>query len=227
MKTLQWAILLMTLGFSCQNGWAAEVTLDDVLERMSKRGSKIVSFRADIVQKKWTEILEEFDAGESGSLRFLKKNDQLFLRKDIDEPQPNHLLIADGEVVFYQPKIKQAQKYQLGNNKNKAEFLLLGFGTSREALDEAYEMRLLGEGEVAGKKTYNLELIPKSDQVSAYFSRIELWVDSKMWLPVQQKLMEPTEDYLMVTFSGIEINPKLSKGDFELKIPKNVKVVGG
>ncbi len=204
----------------------AEPTLDEVLANMEARGARLQAMKADIVQKKWTDLLGEFDAGESGTFLFLKKDGQVYLRKDILLPRPNHLVVADGKVVFFQPGIKQAQIHQLGGNKDKAEYLLIGFGTSRSSLEKAYRIRLLGREAVESKDTVMLELTPRSDQVSAYFSKIVLWIDTETWVPVQQKLVEPTDDFLLATFRQIVLNPKLSKSDFELKLPKDVKIVG-
>ncbi len=201
-------------------------SLEEVLDAMASHGGSIQSMKASIEQQKWTEILEEFDSGEKGKFLFLKRNNEIFLRKDMLQPQPNHLLIASGQVIFYQPRIKQAQQYNLGGNRDKAEFLLLGFGTSRKALEQAYRMRLLGTEEIGKRTTYMLELEPRSNQVSAFFSRIILWIDPQLWIPVRQKLVEPTEDYLLVDFRDIELNPKLSRSDFEIKLPRDVKVVG-
>lgn len=200
--------------------------LDAVLDKIEARGRTLNALEADLHQRKWTDILQEFDEGESGTFRFLEHKGEIFLRKDIEQPQENHLVIRKGEVIFYQPAIKQAQQHQLGQNKDKAEFLLLGFGTSRENLEKTYHIRLLGQEEVMGRQTYMLELTPRSDQVSAFFSKIVLWVDAQLWVPIQQKLVEPTDDFLEIRFENIKLNPRLSPGDFELKLPRDVKVVG-
>ena len=204
----------------------AQDGLDEILTQMEKRGDDLQSMRARIQQKKWTDIIEEFDEGEEGTFLFLRHQGEVYLRKDIEQPQISHFVISKGVVLFYQPAIKQAQKYQLGTNKDKAEFLLLGFGTSRSALEEAYEIRLLGSPEVGGRLTYQIELKPRSDQASAFFSRIVLWVDPEIWVPVQQILVEPTDDYLLVNFEDIELNPKLKPSEFQLRIPAGVKVLG-
>ena len=36
------------------------------------------------------------------------------------------------------------------------------------------------------------------------------------WVPIQQKLVEPTQDHLLIRFQDLELNPKLSKGDFNV-----------
>ncbi|MEE8348757.1 MAG: outer membrane lipoprotein carrier protein LolA [Acidobacteriota bacterium] len=200
--------------------------LEEILTRMDQRGSTLNSMSSTIVQKKWTDILEEFDQGESGRFDFLRDGESIYLRRDIMKPQQNSLVVRDGEVLFYQPKIKQLQRYDLGKSRDRAEFLLLGFGSNKEGLKEAYDIRL-GENEmIEGRETYLLELTPKSDQVSAHFSQIVLWVDLELWVPIQQKLVEPTRDYLLIRFGDIDLNPKLTKSRFDLKIADDVVVVG-
>ncbi len=205
--------------------YAESETLDRVLSQIDKVGSSLTSMEAKIVQKKWTDILEEYDSGEKGKFSFLREKGKVHLRKDIVHPTNNHLVISDGTVTFYQPMIKQAQRYQLGRHGDKAEFLLLGFGSNKEALNEAYNIELIGEESVEGRKTYHIELKPKSEQVSAFFVSIHLWIDAELWVPIQQRLVEPTQDHLLIRFEEIKLNPKINKSAFNLKIPRDVEVI--
>lgn len=205
--------------------FAESETLEKVLNQMDKIGATLESMEARIIQKKWTDILEEYDSGERGRFSFLRENGKVHLRKDIEDPTVNHLVISESVVTFYQPKIKQAQRYQLGKHGDKAEFLLLGFGSNKEALKEAYDIVLIGEETVEARNTYHLELKPKSSQVSAFFVSIHLWIDSELWVPIQQRLVEPTQDHLLILFEDIKLNAKIKKSAFDLKIPKEVKVI--
>ncbi len=193
---------------------------------MEQKGAGLNTLTASISQKKWTDILEEFDTGEKGRLSFLKKNGKVFLRRDITQPQESNLVISDGKVIFYQPRIKQAQRYNLGQNKDKAEFLLLGFGSNRAAMKEAYNIRLIGQEKIGNRSTYLLELSPKSQKVSAFFSQIVLWVDSERWIPIRQKLVEPNRDYQLIDFDEVQLNAPVKEATFDLKLPKGVSVVG-
>ena len=68
---------------------------------------------------------------------------------------------------------------------------------------------------------------PASSSRLVSCSRIVLWIDPQKWVPIRQQLVEPTEDYLLIDFDNIELNPRLSRSDFEIKLPKDVRVVGG
>ena len=129
-------------------------------------------------------------------------------------------------MLFYQPKIKQLQRYHLGQRSDRAEFLLLGFSSNKKALKEAYDIRLGEKERIEGRDTYLLELTPKSDEVSAHFSQIVLWIDAGLWVPIQQKLVEPTRDYLLIRFDDIDLNPKITNSRFDLKVADDVLVVG-
>ena len=203
----------------------APPSLESVLENMDRRGGNLRSMSARIVQQKWTDILEEFDQEERGDFHFLRDNDAIRLRRDITEPGVSTLLINDGKGTFYQPLLKQANRYDLGARKDRAEFLLLGFTSKKEALREAYAIRWLGPEMIGDRQTYVLELTPRSDKVSAFFSRVVLWVDGRLWVPIQQKLVEPTRDYLLIRFEDVRLNLDLPASRFELDLPSDVNVI--
>ena len=230
-SALRITLFVLLSGFcpalQAQGAEAAEAPpgLESVLENMDRRGANLRSMSARIVQKKWTDILEEFDQEERGDFHFLRDNDAIRLRRDITEPGVSTLLINDGKGTFYQPLLKQANRYDLGARKDRAEFLLLGFTSKQEALREAYAIRWLGPEMIGDRQTYVLELTPRSDKVSAFFSRVVLWVDGRLWVPIQQKLVEPTRDYLLIRFEDVRLNLDLPASRFELDLPSDVNVI--
>ena len=231
MKSCKWAFLVSLLLFAFVGGpvqaqTAESLTLEQVLTKIDQVGASLRSMSSSISQRRWTDILQEFDQGESGRFYFLKEKDEIHLRKEIDNPQKNTLIISEGKLLYYQPKIKQLQKYDLGKRRDRTEFLLLGFSSNKQALKEAYQIRLGKKETIEGREAYPLELTPKSQSLSAYFSKIVLWIDTTLWVPIQQKLVEPTRDYLLIRFNDIELNPNISKSRFDLKLPKDVQVVG-
>ncbi len=225
------SLLFLLLGFltahSLEAVQAARAApgLESVLENMDRRGGDLRSMSATIVQKKWTDILEEFDQEERGEFYFLREKEAIRLRRDITVPGRSTLLINDGKGIFYQPLLKQANRYDLGARKDRAEFLLLGFVSKKDALREAYSIRWLGPEMVGDRQTYVLELTPRSSKVSAFFSRIVLWVDGRLWVPIQQKLVEPTRDYLLIRFEDVRLNLNLPASRFDLELPPDVNVI--
>lgn len=217
--------LALSLAMWWLTGPVSALNLEELLARMDASGQTLKGMTAVLEQKKWTDILSEYDAGERGTFSFLRDSGKVMLRKDISSPTANQLVIREGLVTFYQPSLKQAQEYRLGQHGDKAEFLLLGFGSNRDSLKEAYAIAYLGEEKIGDLNTHKLELKPKSEKFAAYFSRIVLWVDPARWIPVRQLLEEPTKDHLLIDFSEIQLNPRLSRGNFEIKLPKDVRII--
>ena len=140
MDSVRVSLFLLLFGFFADLPSAAAETvsatpgLESVLENMGRRGGNLRSMSAKIIQKKWTDILQEFDQEERGEFLFLRENRAIRLRRDIKAPGLSTLLINDGKGIFYQPLLKQANRYDLGTRKDRAEFLLLGFTSRKEAL---------------------------------------------------------------------------------------------
>ncbi len=60
------SLLIVLFIFSAGPLNAGDLDLDAVLDRIDKAGKSLNSMKADITQKKWTDILSEFDLGETG-----------------------------------------------------------------------------------------------------------------------------------------------------------------
>lgn len=201
--------------------------LETILKEMEKAGRGITSLKADIHQKKYTVLLKQFDAGESGKIYFRKAKDGgAELRREISKPTPNFLVVTGGVATFFQPVINQVTVRDLGKDKDKAEFMVLGFGATTRALKETYNIRYLGAEKIDGKQVEKIELVPKSDKFKALFASIVMNLDTKRWIPVSNKLTEANGDYLLISFDDISLNPKLKDSLFKLKLPKNVQKVG-
>jgi len=199
--------------------------LDLVLQRMESIGKVFQSFQADFTQRKYTAVLDEFDAPEAGLFVYARAKDgTALLRQEIKIPAPRILTIKGGVVTVYQPRLQQATIANLGKDRDKAEYLALGIGQSPARLKETFDISYQGIEPVDGSKCSVLMLKPKSKSAAAYFSSITLWIKDANNLPVQQKLQEPNRDYLLVKFSAEKLNPKVSDSQFEQKLPKGVEI---
>jgi outer membrane lipoprotein-sorting protein len=47
-------------------------------------------------------------------------------------------------------------------------------------------------------------------------------VDRDRWIPIQQRLDQPSLNYQMVRYSSIKVNAGISDSIFELDLPSNV-----
>lgn len=219
------AILLLTATdvYSQTNEDAA---LKQVLKQMEAVGKTFHSFEAQISKKHYTAVLKEFDTPETGQFYYERAKDgSALLRQEITHPGPGILTIKGGVATYYQPLLKQAQIYNLGKNKDKAEYLALGLGQSPGKLQEKFDIKFQGMEMVAGSPCSVLVLEPKNPAEAAYFSTITLWIKKTNGVPIQQKLQEPaSRNYLLVAFTDEKLNVQIPPSKFEQKLPSGVEI---
>jgi len=209
------------------NAQGSQTELDKVLQKMEAAGKGFQSFHAQLTQKKYIAVLKEFDTEEKGSFAYMRAADGLALiRKEITQPSPTIAIVNRDQGLVYYPKIKQAQRMRLGQHKDKAEFMAVGVGQSASKMKENFQIRLIGHESIDGVSCAVLELRPKSEKTAAFLSVITLWFDEQRWIPLQSRLQEPNEDYLLTRFSEIKLNTKLPDSLFSLKLPSGVEVIG-
>jgi outer membrane lipoprotein-sorting protein len=198
--------------------------LEQVLRQLEATGKTFKSFSANFVQKKYTAVLKEFDAPESGIFLYARAKDgSALLRQEVTSPAPRILTIKGGVATIHQPKLKQAQIINLGKNKDKVEYLALGLGQSPAKLQETFDLKYQGNENVNGVPCSVLNLKPKSASAGAFFSSITLWIKKSNGVPIQQQLQEPNADYLLVAFSDEKLNPKIPDSKFEQKLPADTE----
>jgi outer membrane lipoprotein-sorting protein len=103
------------------------------------------------------------------------------------------------------------------------QFLLLGFGTSGRELLKSYDIKYAGADGVGGVKAQKLDLAPKSEEARQHVRHIEMWISDSDGVPVQQKVYQPSKDYVLITYSAMQLNPALTAESVRLKLPKGVK----
>ncbi len=196
-----------------------------VLKQMEAVGKTFRSFEAHISKKLFTAVLKEFDTPETGDFYYSRAKDgTALIRQEINSPGPSVLTIKGGVATFYQPRLKQAQMYNLGKNKDKAEYLVLGLGQTPGKLRETFLIQYQGTETVAGTPCSVLVLKPKNPSAAALFSVITLWIKQANGVPIQQKLQQPNGDYLLVNFTDEKLNVNIPASKFEQKLPSGVDI---
>jgi outer membrane lipoprotein-sorting protein len=143
---------------------------------------------------------------------------------DATSPGRTILTVKGGTATSYQPGIKQAQIANLGQNKDKAEYLAIGIGQSPAKLQETFNISYQGSETINGAPCSVLVLKPKNPKAAALFSAITLWIKKASGIPIQQKLQEPSTDYLLVNFSEEKLNSKIADSKFEQKLPSGTDI---
>ncbi len=198
----------------------APLSLEAVLRELDSVSKNFHSLSADMERTKVTVVVND-KSTETGSI--LVHNDKMLL--ELKAPEVKTILRTGDSVYIYTPGLKRLEEYNLAQHRALVDqYLLLGFGTSGHELQKSYLVTLIGEPMLGDKKTAELELTPKSDEARNQFSKIQIWVDESSWLPVQQQFNETgSGDYMVVHYTKMVRNPKISDSEFKPKWPKDVE----
>lgn len=199
-----------------------KVSLGFVLNMMDKSAKDFHSLTADVEHIKYTAVVKDTSI-ETGQI-FVRKDDKM--RIDFVKPDPRTILREGDNLYIYTPKIARVEEINIGKHRALADqYLALGFGTKGESLKKNYQISLVGEEELDGHKTAVIDLVPNSDEVRNYFTKIEMWVDEASWLPIQQKFFEAgTDDYSMSHYKNVMKNLKIQDSKFKSDWPKGTKI---
>jgi len=213
-------VLFGSLVLFTASTWAA--SLQETLTRMDQAAAKFTSLSADVRKVTHTGVINE-DTEDNGTVQMKRpKRNEIRMLLEIKPPDPKQVYIDSKKVQIFFPNSLIDQEYEMGKYKSLLDqFLLLGFGSNSKELESAYSISLGGSEVIAGEKTTRLELIPKSQEMLAHLKRVDLWLSDETGIPQQQKFYQPGNDYQVVTYTNIKINPNLP--ELKLDLPKNVK----
>jgi outer membrane lipoprotein-sorting protein len=202
---------------------SGQATTAMVLAMMDKSASDFRSLTADLENTKYTEVVKD-SSTETGHI-FVRKDQKM--RIEIAKPDKRTILRTGDSLFVYTPKIKRVEEYDLGKNRAMVDqYVLLGFGTKSQNIQRSYDVSLTGAEELDGKKTFVLELTPKSDEVRHQITKIQMWIDESSWLPIQQKFFETgSGDYILFHYSNVMKNLKIGDSVFKQDWPKDANRV--
>jgi outer membrane lipoprotein-sorting protein len=197
-------------------------TVDAVEQQMDEAARNFRSLSADVERTKVTVVVNDRST-ESGTIRV--RGDKMLLQ--LKSPEPRTILRNGDNLYLYNPGLKRVEEYNLGKHRALVEeFLLLGFGTSGRELRRAYDVTVVGEPVLDGKKTVELELTPKSAGVRKQISKVDLWLDRANMLPVEQEFWETgSGDYSIVTYSHLVENANIPESAFKAHWPKGTQKI--
>jgi outer membrane lipoprotein-sorting protein len=194
-------------------------TTESVLMMMDKSASDFRSLTADIDHIKYTEVVKDTST-ETGQI-FVRRDQKM--RIEFTKPDPRVILRTGDSLFVFTPKINRVEEYNLGKNRALVDqYVLLGFGTKSQNMEKSYDIALSGEEEIDLHKAFVLTLTPKSEDVRKQITKIQIWLDSSSWLPIQQKFFEAgSGDYFLFKYSNMMKNLKISDSKFKPDWPKN------
>jgi outer membrane lipoprotein-sorting protein len=204
---------------------ASAETLKAVLDRMDKSAELFQGMTAKLTQVNHTEVINENET-LIAQVRMKRTKSGVAGRVDFTGPNQKIVSIRERELQVYYPKSNNVEVYDVGKYGDQFDqFLLLGFSTSGKELQRNYNVRLIGTETVGGKVTTHLELTPKSKQAQEIFKKADVWLAQDANQPVAEKIHKNDQDYTLITYSDIKLNPPLSDKDLELNLPPGVKKI--
>ena len=204
----------------------ATFSLEDVLERMAGAGRDFQTLEARVDRDTVNGLVNDHDL-TSGMVYFDVRGDESRIRLNITDPEiaRQEVLVTSSEIQSYNPRTNQVSRGTLGGGADVAQFLVVGFGPGNASLASNFEIELVGDEDLDGVRTSLLELVPRSDEVRSRVSRIRLWIDQDRWIPLQQRLDQPSLNYQVVKYVSVTINGGIPDSTFELDLPDNVETL--
>ena len=205
--------LVVTLCALAPSGSAA--TLESIYSRIDANARTFLGMTAKMTRLDYTAIIKD-TTKESGDVAMRKaKGGRVAMKIDFVDPEKKSFSYRDKRVELYFPKINTVQVFETGKfDTALTQGLLIGFGTSSAELRQSYDIKLAGD---------HLQLSPRDPMVREHIKQIDLYLDAGDGYPRQVKILKPSGDYTLITYTDIRLKPDLSEEQVRLQVPKNVK----
>jgi len=197
---------------------------EQILQRMDEGSKKLKTVSAKLHELSYNAVIQDTTTQE-GELRLRRGKNGLSGVLMFTTPNDEHSIGFNGRTIeTYFPKANQVDVMNVGKNAAQLDqFILLAFGAAGSDLEKNYEVSLAGTQAVNGTTCDHLELIPKSPEARKFATKIELWIPQGQSNAIQEKVTEPSNDYILNTYSEVKLNPSLPDSAYELKLPPGVK----
>ena len=209
--------------------FAGDLTVDEVLEKMSEKAGTIRDIQATAKVTKFDSLMEE---RRELRLELAYKKPHLAkvdTHKKIDgkERHTQQVIIGEDFITRVWPDQKHGErrhysKEQMTRRRQDRNDPLTFFTRKPEELKKDFRVEKLGDFE---KDRVVLGITPKDDSVPFDYTCIELTVDTTTWLPAKIKAMAggKDDDWSMYEFRKVRVNRDLKDSVF--KPARGVKVV--
>jgi outer membrane lipoprotein-sorting protein len=202
-----------------------DADLQRILSRMDSISRGFHSFAAKFSQKKYTAVLKEFDAPETGEFYYVRTKDgSVMMRHEVMNPARRILTIKGATLTVYRPAIKEAQIASREKMQDIVEYLALGIGQNSIKLLEKFKISYVGNEAINKMPCTVLSFIPRDPKTAARVESITIWLKESTGTPAQYKFQEPTKDYLLIAFSEEKLNSKIPDSKFEQKLPSGIDI---
>ena len=207
-----WLLILISLLLaSAPIMGAQQMGVDEVVQRLKESREKTKDFSADLLQEKKLSLLKE-KVVSRGRIRF-KKPKQFFI--EFFHPESSQMSFDGKTFLLYFKEEKMAERYQVHANPVVEKYLLF----SKDPFQEK-----LAEWKIAEDRESVLimEILPKVKE--GLFVKTRLWISKKDWTVVAMEMVERNGDTTFFRYSNMRVNTGLTDSDFQIHLPKDVKI---
>jgi outer membrane lipoprotein-sorting protein len=205
--------------------------LDKVVAKLDASAKTFTSAQTDIVwENVQTQPVLDKDS-QVGTAIFARGKDgqmqvAVHIKTDNGQPVLKDLSYTGGIGKMYEPAIKQIQIFKVGDKSGQLEtFLTLGFGGSGQDLKKNWEITYVGTDTVNGVQAAKLQLVPHDPAVAKTAPKVLLWIDMDKGVALKQQRFDSTGNYVIFSYSNIQINKKIPSNAFEIKTAAGTQVV--
>jgi len=207
------------------NGQGAGL-VSSVLSRMEKNRQTLKSLRAGINVVKYNSQLGTEDKFSGVVIYMPTGGREAAVRIDWAKPRKESIAVNNSRYTVYRPAlgtVYTGSSNRLKGSDNNAGSLLAMMSMSKAQLEARFQpvKDVREESLWGGVSTIHLTLVPKG---KASYKYAEVWIDGA-GMPVQTKIVEHNDDSTTMRLTGLEKNPRINSGDFDIKYDSNVKVV--
>jgi outer membrane lipoprotein-sorting protein len=209
----------------------ADDDLGKVLAKLDASAKTFTSAQADIVwDNVQTQPVLDKDSQVGTAIFARAKNGQMqvavHIKTDNGKPVLKDLSYADGVGKMYEPAIKQIQIFKVGDKGGQLEsFLTLGFGGSGQDLMKSWQITDAGTEAVNGVQAAKLQLVPRDPALAKTAPKVLLWIDLDKGVAVKQQRFDTAGNYVVFSYSNIQLNKKVPSNAFEIKTASGTQVV--
>jgi outer membrane lipoprotein carrier protein len=190
---------------------APSIVADEVVQRLKESRERTKDFSADLLQEKKVSLLRE-KVVSKGKIRF-KHPDKVSI--EFFHPESSQMVFDGKTLLLYFKKEKMAERYQVHANPVVEKYLLFTKDPFQEKLAQ---WKIVEDRE----SVVVIEILPKTKD--ALFVKTRLWVSKKDWMVVGMEMVERNGDTTLLRYSNLKVNTGLSDSDFEISLPKDVKI---
>jgi outer membrane lipoprotein-sorting protein len=203
-----------TVGAAERTDPAAQALLDKLKSAQETTKSMTANFR----QVKEDDLFAE-PSIQTG--RFTFGGPDKF-RWDYEKPEPVVVVVTKDEFLRHLPQQKLLRRMDLSKNRRRV-FNYFGIGSDIEVLQRHFDLKKVASG-AERPGTEKLELRGKRRRVQKRLALLEMWIDTKHYLPNVIKVTMADGGTTLWEFTDLKVNATLPADAFTIAVPKGTVV---